>query len=144
MSAYAIPEPEADNEYNYEWTLISGPSDSGLIENRQMRTVSLKQLQEGTYLFKVVVSGGNPEVRGVGHGNVTVFPPERINKAPKAVVNPGTYRNSSYLIFATLKIIVKLAILNKIRHNSVSRYWLKFVKFHFRDFHKSRKIHDVE
>ena len=89
MSAYAIPEPEADNEYNYEWTMISGPSDSGLIENRQMRTVSLKQLQEGTYLFKVVVSGGNPEVRGVGHGNVTVFPPERINKAPKAVVNPG-------------------------------------------------------
>ena len=102
--------------------MISGPSDSGLIENRQMRTVSLKQLQEGTYLFKVVVSGGNPEVRGVGHGNVTVFPPERINKAPKAVVNPGTYRNSSYLIFATLKIIVKLAILNKIRRNSVSRY----------------------
>ena len=89
LSAYAIPEPEAENEYNYEWTMISGPSDSGLIENRQMRTVSLKQLQEGTYLFKVVVSGGNPEVRGVGHGNVTVFPPERINKAPKAVVNPG-------------------------------------------------------
>ena len=98
--------------------MISGPSDSGLIENRQMRTVSLKQLQEGTYLFKVVVSGGNPEVRGVGHGNVTVFPPERINKAPKAVVNPGI----EILIFATLKIIVKLAILNKIRRNSVSRY----------------------
>ena len=89
LSAYAIPEPDANDKYNYEWTLISGPSDSGLMENRQMQTVSLKQLQEGTYLFKVVVSGGNPEVHGLGFGNVTVFPPERINKAPKAVVNPG-------------------------------------------------------
>ena len=73
LSAYAIPEP-ANNEYSYEWTLISGPSDSGLMENRQMQTVSLKQLQEGTYQFKVVVSGGNPPVHGIGQGNVTVFP----------------------------------------------------------------------
>ena len=89
LSAYAIPEPDSNNKYSYEWTLISGPSQSGLMENQNMQTVSLAQLQEGTYQFRVVVSGGNPEVHGIGLGNVTVFPPERINKAPKAVVNPA-------------------------------------------------------
>ena len=124
MSAYAIPEPEADNEYNYEWTLISGPSDSGLIENRQMRTVSLKQLQEGTYLFKVVVSGGNPEVRGVGHGNVTVFPPERINKAPKAVVNPGKQIRQISIFLCGQSAILKLGN-QKPLQNAVFDAWQK-------------------
>ena len=110
--------------------MISGPSDSGLIENRQMRTVSLKQLQEGTYLFKVVVSGGNPEVRGVGHGNVTVFPPERINKAPKAVVNPGKQIRQISILRFYLQIRnfhdfekrnIKFTTLNKIRQVSIPR-----------------------
>ena len=89
LSAYAIPGPDSNNEYDYNWSLISGPSQSGEMSNRKMQTVSLSQLQEGTYELKVMVSGGNPEVHGIGFGNVTVFPPERINKPPKAVVNPA-------------------------------------------------------
>jgi len=77
---------------NYEWSLISGPSmeNAGSMENRQNQTLSLNDLQEGVYQFKVVVSGGNPPVEGEGFGNVTILPPERINQTPKAVLNPPT------------------------------------------------------
>ena len=73
LRAFAIPEPVAPNSYNYEWSLITGPK-GGIMENRQNQTLSLSQLQEGVYILKVVVSGGNPPVHGEGHGNVTVLP----------------------------------------------------------------------
>ena len=74
LTAYAIPEPDISNPYNYEWSLISGPEKAGVMENRQNQTLSLSQLQEGIYIFKVIVSGGNPPVHGQGNGNVTVLP----------------------------------------------------------------------
>ena len=65
LSAFAIPEPSPKNDYKYEWTLISGEI-SGVMENRQNQTLSLSQLEEGIYQFKVTVSGGNPPVIGEG------------------------------------------------------------------------------
>ena len=73
LTAFAIPEPVPPNFYNYEWNLISGQK-SGLMENRQNQTLSLSQLVEGTYQFKVTVSGGSPPVFGEGLGNITVLP----------------------------------------------------------------------
>ena len=36
LTAFAIPEPAPTNPYNYEWSLISGPSmeNAGNMENR--------------------------------------------------------------------------------------------------------------
>ena len=48
--------------------------NAGSMENRQNQTLSLNDLQEGVYQFKVIVSGGNPSVHGEGFGNVTVLP----------------------------------------------------------------------
>ena len=76
LTAFAIPESSATNPYNYEWSLISGPSmeNAGSMENRQNQTLSLNDLQVGFYQLKVIVSGGSPPVHGVGFGNVTVSP----------------------------------------------------------------------
>ena len=51
-----ISEPAPTNHYNYEWSLISGPSmeNAGSMENRQNQTLSLNDLQEGVYQFKVI------------------------------------------------------------------------------------------
>ena len=87
LSAFAIPEPKSPNSYNYEWNLITNQL-SGVMENRENQTLSLSQLDEGTYQFKVSVSGGNPPIRGQGFGNVTVLPQPRINKPPKAIITP--------------------------------------------------------
>ena len=67
LTAYAIPEPEEDNPYNYEWSLISDQSDV-VMENVQDNTLTLSLLEEGTYKFKVIVSGGHPPVHGIGFG----------------------------------------------------------------------------
>ena len=76
VTKITISEPAPTNHYNYEWSLISGPSmeNAGSMENRQNQTLSLNDLQEGVYQFKVIVSGGNPSVHGEGFGNVTVLP----------------------------------------------------------------------
>ena len=40
--------------------------EHGIMENRQNQSLSLSQLEEGIYQFKVTVSGGNPPVIGEG------------------------------------------------------------------------------
>jgi hypothetical protein len=73
LTAYAIPGPEPNDSYNYDWKLMSDQT-TGLMENRQNQTVSLSQLQEGTYQFQVTVTGSHSTVHGVGFGNVSVLP----------------------------------------------------------------------
>ena len=47
---------------------------SGTMENSHAQTLSLSNLEEGTYQFKLEVSGGTPPVVGEAYGNVTVQP----------------------------------------------------------------------
>lgn len=49
-------------------------------------TVTLTDLTEGQYRFKVTVNGTNSY--GEGYANVTVLPPKRFNKAPIVVITP--------------------------------------------------------
>jgi hypothetical protein len=44
------------------------------MENSHAQTLSLSNLEEGTYQFKLIVSGGSPPVEGEAFGNVTVLP----------------------------------------------------------------------
>ena len=44
------------------------------MENSHAQTLSLSNLEEGTYQFKLIVSGGSPPVEGEAFGNVTVIP----------------------------------------------------------------------
>jgi hypothetical protein len=46
----------------------------GTMENSHAQTLSLSNLEEGTYQFKLIVSGGSPPVEGEAFGNVTVIP----------------------------------------------------------------------
>lgn len=56
--------------------------------NQNGATVKLTDLTEGQYRFKVTVNGTN--AYGEGFGNVTVLPPQRINKPPQVVITPVT------------------------------------------------------
>jgi len=44
------------------------------MENSHAQTLSLSNLEEGTYQFKLIVAGGSPPVEGEAFGNVTVLP----------------------------------------------------------------------
>ena len=46
----------------------------GTSENSRAQTLSLSSLEEGTYQFRLTVSGGYPPVEGEAFGNVTVVP----------------------------------------------------------------------
>ena len=70
--------------------MISGNQmEHGIMENRQNQTLSVSQLEEGIYQFKVKVTGENPAIFGEGLGNITVLPQPRINKPPKAIITPA-------------------------------------------------------
>jgi hypothetical protein len=47
------------------------------MENSHTQTLSLSNLEEGTYQFKLIVSGGSPPVEGEAFGNVTVLAGKR-------------------------------------------------------------------
>jgi len=44
------------------------------MENGHAQTLSLSDLEEGTYIFKLIVRGKNPLAYGEAVGNVTVLP----------------------------------------------------------------------
>lgn len=56
--------------------------------NQNGATVTLTDLTEGQYRFKVTVNG--TDAYGEGYANVTVLPPQRINKPPQVVITPQT------------------------------------------------------
>ncbi|CAF4879290.1 unnamed protein product [Pieris macdunnoughi] len=88
LSAYTIPDEKSTmSHYSHVWTLVGQPKDTftgNMIQNGA--SVTLTDLTEGQYRFKVTVNGTNSY--GEGYANVTVLPPKRINKAPVVVITP--------------------------------------------------------
>ncbi|KOB72590.1 Uncharacterized protein OBRU01_12020 [Operophtera brumata] len=88
LAAYTIPDEKATmSHYNYVWTLVDQPS-GGFTGNMNQNgaTVTLTDLTEGQYRFKLTVNGTNSY--GEGFANVTVLPPQRINTPPLVVITP--------------------------------------------------------
>uniref|UniRef100_T1JIP8 MANSC domain-containing protein n=1 Tax=Strigamia maritima TaxID=126957 RepID=T1JIP8_STRMM len=89
LSAYAVGGSDRPpGSYHYEWTLVSHPDgdDAGTMGDKNSETLKLTSAK-GVYTFKVSVS--REDEYGEATVNVTVLPPERINKPPVAVVNPS-------------------------------------------------------
>ena len=62
----------------YEWSLVNTTavaSSGGKMENGQEK-MTVSGLGQGTYSFKVVVTGSDPRAEGEGLGVVTVLPRE--------------------------------------------------------------------
>ncbi|CAB3253365.1 unnamed protein product [Arctia plantaginis] len=90
LAAYTIPDEKATmSHYNYAWTLVDQPK-GGFTGNMNQNgaKVTLTDLTEGQYSFKVTVNGTNSY--GEGYANVTVLPPQRINTPPQVVITPQT------------------------------------------------------
>ncbi|KAJ0174628.1 hypothetical protein K1T71_009736 [Dendrolimus kikuchii] len=90
LAAYTIPDEKTTmTHYNYVWTLVDQPK-GGFTGNMNQNgaTVTLTDLTEGQYRFKVTVNGTN--FYGEGYANVTVLPPKRINTPPIVVITPQT------------------------------------------------------
>lgn len=90
LAAYVIPDEKATNShYSYVWTLVGQPN-GGFTGNMNQNgaKVTLTELTEGQYSFKVTVNGTNSY--GEGYANVTVLPPQRINTPPQVVITPQT------------------------------------------------------
>ncbi len=74
--------------YEYEWSLLSSTSQSpaadgagggtapvkGTMQGGNKQKLTVTDLVEGIYEFKVVVTGKDPVAEGEGYGNVTVLP----------------------------------------------------------------------
>ncbi|VVD01179.1 unnamed protein product [Leptidea sinapis] len=88
LAAYTIPDENSTNShYNYVWILVNQPKDKFTGNMKQNGgTVTLTDLTEGQYSFKVTVNGTNSY--GEGFANVTVLPPHRINKPPVVFITP--------------------------------------------------------
>lgn len=85
ITAFAFP---ASNDYSYSWNLISHPSKAeGAMQDANTATVKLSNLIDGTYLFKIDVTGKNGEA-GSNLVNLTVLPQLRVNKSPVAIIQP--------------------------------------------------------
>ncbi|XP_045774500.1 dyslexia-associated protein KIAA0319 [Maniola jurtina] len=88
LAAYTIPDEKSTmSHYNYIWTLVDQPKGGftgNMIQNDG--TVTLKDLTEGQYRFKVTVNSTN--YYGEGFANVTVLPPKRVNTPPLVVITP--------------------------------------------------------
>ncbi|XP_056413177.1 dyslexia-associated protein KIAA0319-like protein homolog isoform X2 [Hyla sarda] len=87
LNAFVLPEPPEGKTYNYEWRLITHPTDySGEMEGKHSQSLKLSKLTAGLYEFKVIVDGDN--AHGEGFVNVTVKPEPRVNQPPVAIVSP--------------------------------------------------------
>ncbi|XP_068617646.1 dyslexia-associated protein KIAA0319 [Battus philenor] len=88
LAAYTIPDEKSTmSHYNYVWTLVDQPNN-GFTGNMNQNgaSVTLTDLTEGQYRFKVTVNGTNSY--GEGFANVTVLPPKRTNTPPLVVITP--------------------------------------------------------
>lgn len=90
LSAFTVPDEQTSGvKYNYSWSLISQPGGdvNGTMSDKTKSEISLTNLSEGLYRFKVVVSGRDR--RGETYANITVLPEKRYNKAPIAIIKPA-------------------------------------------------------
>ncbi|XP_050347693.1 dyslexia-associated protein KIAA0319 isoform X2 [Nymphalis io] len=88
LAAYTIPDEKSTmSHYNYVWTLVDQPKN-GFTGNMNQNggTVTLTDLTEGQYRFKVTVNSTNSY--GEAFANVTVLPPKRTNTPPIVVITP--------------------------------------------------------
>jgi len=95
LTVFTSPESDEKNPYKYEWKLVStslvSKTDQTAVEkNSKTQTLSLSNLSEGVYQFKVTVTSNNPVGFGQAFANVTVLPAKRINTPPKATIVPTT------------------------------------------------------
>lgn len=91
LSAYTVPdEKTAGVPYEYSWSLILQPPGgvNGTMSDQTKDKITLSNLSEGLYQFKVVVKGKG--LTGEAFGNVTVLPEKRINQAPIVIITPKT------------------------------------------------------
>ncbi|XP_076032032.1 dyslexia-associated protein KIAA0319-like protein [Oratosquilla oratoria] len=86
LAAYAI----GDVDFKYHWISLSTPKDGdkATISDAYSQTVTLSNLVEGVYVFKVTVQAVG--AYGEAVGNITVLPPVHINKGPVAMIEPAT------------------------------------------------------
>ncbi|KAG7312210.1 hypothetical protein JYU34_001679 [Plutella xylostella] len=88
LDAFTIPDEKAtQSHYNYVWTLVDQPK-GGFTGNMKQNgaSVTLTDLTEGQYQFKVTVNGTG--AYGEGFGNVTVAPRQRTNTPPLVLITP--------------------------------------------------------
>lgn len=113
LSAYTIPdEITSGDKYKYTWSLISQPSSSnGTISDQTKDRITLSNLSEGVYRFKVRVTGA----RGFGEAeaNLTVLPEQRNVKPPQVIITPMTQ---------TLKLPNSQAILDGSSDNEITNW----------------------
>ena len=90
LTAITTEEPTDSNPMKYVWKTVSMPSDgeSAVESNKNTRTLTLSNLVEGVYQFRVIVSQSSPAGYGEALANVTVLPAARLNTPPQAVLEP--------------------------------------------------------
>lgn len=90
-------------KYKYLWTVIDQPNGimNGTISEQTKSKVSLTNLSEGVYIFRVKVSGNGSYGEAVA--NITVMPEKRINKIPEVIITPREQ---------TIKLPTSVAILD--------------------------------
>lgn len=104
LSAYVVPdELSRGDSYKYLWTVIDQPNGimNGSISEQTKSKVSLTNLSEGVYIFRVKVTGNGSYGEAVA--NVTVIPEKRINKVPEVIITPKEQ---------TIKLPTSVAILD--------------------------------
>lgn len=135
LIAYTIPdEQNSGDAYKYLWSLISQPSDAvnGTMSDQAKDKIVLKNLSEGLYQFKVVVTGST--LKGEAYANVTVLPEKRFNSAPQVIITPQQQ---------TLKLPTSKAILDgstsKVERHSNNLFFRLIHMIVFCYFHPGRR-----
>lgn len=91
LAAFTVPDEKTSGvPYKYAWTLITQPAGdvNGSMSDKTKDKLTLSNLSEGFYRFKVEVSGKG--WYGETFANVTVLPEKRVNKAPDVTIIPKT------------------------------------------------------
>ena len=90
LTVLTSPEASPEHPFTYEWKLLRMPDKGQSAEenNKNTRTLSLSNLKEGVYEYKIIVRSSSPPGLGETRANVTVLPPKRVNSAPVAVLVP--------------------------------------------------------
>ncbi|XP_044017263.1 dyslexia-associated protein KIAA0319 homolog [Aphidius gifuensis] len=88
LSAYIMPAETPTETYNYVWSLLSQPGNTGTMTGQNSPTVKLSNLSEGLYRFRIAVT--SQDGYGENYANVSVLPANRINQPPIAIILPAS------------------------------------------------------